>query len=238
MEVALAAPSGVSAPLGPELMNAQGISKRYPLGRSHIQALDGVTLSIRKGEFLGLTGPSGSGKSTLLHILGLLDTPDAGAITLEGEALETLTPRLRTLLRRELIGFVFQSFNLVPVMSVFDNVEYPLVLSRRSSRERRSRTSEILERVELARYAKQLPDKLSGGQRQRVAIARALVKRPRLVIADEPTASLDTKTALRVIALMKELASEFGTTFVVATHDPRMASRCDRVVELTDGRIS
>ncbi|HEY8906631.1 MAG TPA: ABC transporter ATP-binding protein, partial [Rhodoferax sp.] len=171
------------------------VFKTYHLGEHVIPALQGVDLSVQRGELLALTGPSGSGKSTLLNLCGLIDTPDSGDIVLGGQPVNRLNEVQRTLLRRDALGFVFQSFNLVPVMTVFDNVDYPLFIAGVPAAERRQRVNAQLKAVGLQEHAHHLPDALSGGQRQRVAIARALVKRPRLVIADEPTASLDSHTA-------------------------------------------
>ncbi|HGP5685014.1 TPA: ABC transporter ATP-binding protein [Vibrio cholerae O1] len=214
-----------------------GVRKTYRLGAHVIPALQGVDLLVQRGELLALTGPSGSGKSTLLNLCGLIDTPDAGEIMLGGTAVQGLDEQARTLLRRDALGFVFQSFNLVPVMTVAENVDYPLFLAGVPAAERRDRVAQQLAAVGLQAHAHHRPDALSGGQRQRVAIARALVKRPRLVIADEPTASLDSHTADQVLDLMRARGQAEGAAFVIATHDSRLTRRCDRVVALLDGRI-
>lgn len=214
-----------------------GVRKTYRLGAHVIPALQGVDLVVQRGELLALTGPSGSGKSTLLNLCGLIDTPDAGEIMLGGTAVQRLDEQARTLLRRDALGFVFQSFNLVPVMTVAENVDYPLFLAGVPAAERRDRVAQQLAAVGLQAHAHHRPDALSGGQRQRVAIARALVKRPRLVIADEPTASLDSHTADQVLDLMRARGQAEGAAFVIATHDSRLTRRCDRVVALLDGRI-
>ncbi len=214
-----------------------GVHKTYRLGQHVIHALQGVDLTVERGELLALTGPSGSGKSTLLNLCGLIDTPDSGEIALGGQAVVGLNEVQRTLLRRDALGFVFQSFNLVPVMTVAENVDYPLFLTGVPLAERRERVAAQLAAVGLQEHAQHRPDALSGGQRQRVAIARALVKRPRLVIADEPTASLDSHTADQVLDLMRELGHAEGAAFVFATHDSRLTRRCDRVLSLLDGRI-
>ena len=214
-----------------------GVHKTYRLGAHVVPALRGVDLAVQPGEMLALTGPSGSGKSTLLNLCGLIDTPDRGALWLHGQPVQELDERARTLLRRDALGFVFQSFNLVPVMTVADNVDYPLFLAGLPARERRQRVAEALQRVGLLDHAAHRPDALSGGQRQRVAIARALVKRPVLVIADEPTASLDSHTADQVMDLMRERCHAEGAAFVIATHDERLTRRCDRVLRLADGVI-
>jgi putative ABC transport system ATP-binding protein len=186
---------------------------------------------------LALTGPSGSGKSTLLNLAGLIDQADRGEIRLRGRDIGGLNEHEATLLRRDAIGFVFQGFNLVPVMTVADNVDYPLMLAGVGAGERAERVAQVLHAVGLHEHAAHRPDALSGGQRQRVAIARALVKRPTLVIADEPTASLDSQTADQVLDLMRERGHAQGAAFLIATHDARLLRRCDRVVALLDGRI-
>lgn len=221
----------------PPVVALRGIHKTYRLGLHTIPALQGVDLSVARGELLALTGPSGSGKSTILNLCGLIDTPDSGEIELNGQPVKGLSENALTLLRRDALGFVFQSFNLVPVMTVAENVDYPLFLAGVPAPERRQRVADQLAAVGLAEHAHHRPDALSGGQRQRVAIARALVKRPKLVIADEPTASLDSHTADQVLNLMRERGHAQGAAFVIATHDSRLTARCDRVVALLDGRI-
>ncbi|TFW21425.1 ABC transporter ATP-binding protein [Massilia arenosa] len=220
------------------LMALAAITKSFTLGSATIHALRGVDMSIRRGETVAVTGPSGSGKSTLLNLCGLLDQPDGGEVWFDGAALRNASETSRAQLRRAAIGFVFQSFNLVPVMSAADNVDYPLYLLGVPPRERAERVARALDRVGLSGFAKHRPDQLSGGQRQRVAIARAIVKNPRLVIADEPTANLDAATAAQVISLMKQLAHEQGTSFVIATHDDRMLAHCDRALMLDDGVLA
>ncbi|CAG1018011.1 sulfonate transport system ATP-binding protein [Burkholderiaceae bacterium] len=219
------------------VLELRGLRKTYRLGSHVVPALQGVDLLLQPGELLALTGPSGSGKSTLLNIAGLVDRPDAGEVLLRGRTVTGIGETEATLLRRDAIGFVFQSFNLVPVMTVADNVDYPLFLSGVPPAQRRERVAQMLAAVGLAEHANHRPDALSGGQRQRVAIARALVKRPSLVIADEPTASLDSHTADQVLDLMREIGHAQGAAFLVATHDVRLLRRCDRVIALLDGRI-
>jgi putative ABC transport system ATP-binding protein len=214
-----------------------GLHKTYRLGAHVVPALRGIDLAVQPGELLALTGPSGSGKSTILNMCGLIDTPDSGEIVLGGVPVTGVDEIQRTLLRRDAIGFVFQSFNLVPVMTVAENVDYPLFLAGIPAAQRKQRVAQQLEAVGLQEHADHLPDALSGGQRQRVAIARALVKRPRLVIADEPTASLDSATAEQMLSLMRELGHADGAAFVIATHDSRLTQRCDRVLNLLDGRL-
>jgi len=219
------------------VVELHAVHKTYRLGEHVIPALQGIDLKVQSGELLALTGPSGSGKSTILNLCGLIDTPDSGDIVLDGKPVNGLNEMQRTLLRRDALGFVFQNFNLVPVMTVAENVDYPLFIAGVSASERRERVAAQLKAVGLLEHAQHRPDALSGGQRQRVAIARALVKRPRLVIADEPTASLDSHTADQVLELMRELGHAEGAAFVIATHDSRLSSRCDRVVALLDGRL-
>ena len=219
------------------VVELRGVHKTYRLGQHVIPALQGVDLVVQRGELLALTGPSGSGKSTILNLAGLIDTPDSGEILLAGQAVTALSEIPCTLLRRDALGFVFQSFNLVPVMTVAENVDYPLFIAGVPAAERRERVAAQLAAVGLQDHAQHRPDALSGGQRQRVAIARALVKRPRLVIADEPTASLDSHTADQVLDLMRERCHAEGAAFVIATHDSRLTQRCDRVLALLDGRL-
>jgi len=214
-----------------------GLRKSYRVGETSVEALKGVSLDVLSGEMVALTGPSGSGKSTLLNLCGLIDTPDAGSRELGGMTIDGLDEIGLTRLRREKVGFIFQGFNLVPVMTVYDNVEYPLLLLGVSAAERRRLTLTALQQVGLEDYVRRLPDALSGGQRQRVAIARALVKSPALVIADEPTANLDSTTARQIVDLLHELAREHNASVVVATHDERMSSHCDRVLHLIDGEL-
>jgi putative ABC transport system ATP-binding protein len=230
------APAAASAVTTAEaLLSLSGISKSYLLGGQRVPALSGVNLDIDRGEFVALTGPSGSGKSTLLNICGLLDRPDDGAYRLDGIDAASLSEEERSLLRREKIGFVFQGFNLIPVMTAFENVEYPLLLAGVGTGPRRERVMATLAAVGLTGFERRRPDELSGGQRQRVAVARALVKGTRLLIADEPTANLDSITAEQIIGLMHGLAEDAGVTVIVATHDARVAARCDIVVTLRDG---
>jgi putative ABC transport system ATP-binding protein len=221
----------------PAVMALHQVHKTYHLGAHVVSALQGVDLSVQRGELLALTGPSGSGKSTILNLCGLIDTPDSGDILFGGQSVAALNEDQRTLLRRDALGFVFQNFNLVPVMTVAENVDYPLFLTGVPAAERRERVAAQLRAVGLQDHAQHRPDALSGGQRQRVAIARALVKRPRLVIADEPTASLDSHTADQVLDLMRECGHAEGAAFLIATHDSRLTQRCDRIVALMDGRL-
>ncbi|ELI0633954.1 TPA: ABC transporter ATP-binding protein [Vibrio campbellii] len=213
------------------------LSRDYALGSQTVRALRDVSGEVFAGEMVALCGPSGSGKSTLLNVLGMLDTQYQGQVTFAGSPYPTEQMQAAKM-RREKLGFVFQKFNLVPVMTALENVAYPLRLNGFSKAEQTELATQILEHVGLGEFIHHMPDNLSGGQQQRVAIARALVHKPALVIADEPTASLDSQTANKVIDIMKGLGHELGTTFIVATHDPRMASRCDRTIELVDGKIT
>jgi putative ABC transport system ATP-binding protein len=220
------------------LLRLEDVTRTYRTGATAVAALRGVSLSVDAGEFVALVGPSGSGKSTLLHLCGLVDVPDSGRYALDGEDTRGLPAAALARLRRERIGFVFQGFNLVPVLTAFENVEVPLLLLGTPRAERARRVRAALAAVGLAAEARRRPDALSGGQRQRVAVARALVKDPRLVIADEPTANLDGATAAQVIDLMRSLGRERGATFLVATHDARLTERCDRAVFLKDGVLA
>ncbi|MCS0307192.1 ABC transporter ATP-binding protein [Vibrio diabolicus] len=213
------------------------LSRDYALGNQTVRALRDVSGEVFAGEMVALCGPSGSGKSTLLNVLGMLDTQYQGQVTFADSPYPTGQMQAAKM-RREKLGFVFQKFNLVPVMTALENVAYPLHLNGFSKAEQTELATQMLEHVGLGEFIHHMPDNLSGGQQQRVAIARALVHKPALVIADEPTASLDSQTANKVIDIMKGLGHELGTTFIVATHDPRMASRCDRTIELVDGKIT
>lgn len=219
------------------VIELRGVTKTYRLGKHLVSALKGIDLSVVQGELLALTGPSGSGKSTILNICGLIDQQDVGELLLGGHKIDRLDETSRTLLRRETLGFIFQGFNLVPVMSVAENVDYPLFIAGVPAAQRKARVAEQLAAVGLLEQAGHLPDELSGGQRQRVAIARALIKRPALVIADEPTASLDSVTADRVLLLMREQCHKQGAAFLIATHDDRLRNNCDRIVSIKDGVI-
>ena len=209
------------------------------MGALEVQALKGVSLEIAEGEFVSVAGPSGSGKTTLMNIIGLIDNFNRGSLTINKVEIVSQNRQELARLRREFIGFVFQSFNLLPVLNVFENVELPLILAKKggSKAERRDRVNYLLEEVGLVDRRKHIPTELSGGQQQRVAIARALVTSPRIVIADEPTANLDSKTGEKVLSLMKEINQNEKTTFIFSTHDPEIWKMADHIVFLQDGSI-
>ena len=214
------------------------VCKDYRLGEQIVRALDDVSVSIEEGVFLAIAGPSGSGKSTLLNLIGCIDTPSSGRIVIDGKDVSGQTPDELADLRARTIGFIFQTFNLLPVLSAEENVEYPLLQMREIGRdERRARVAKMLEIVGLSRFAGHRPNQLSGGQRQRVAIARALVTRPRIVLADEPTANLDHKTGEGILTLMQEINRKSGTTFIFSTHDRKVMAKANRLVRIEDGRV-
>jgi putative ABC transport system ATP-binding protein len=221
-----------------EIIQCNKIGKNYHLGSTSICALQDISCSFSPGEFSAIAGPSGSGKTTLLNLLGCLDKPDHGRLFLEGRDITNEPLKHLTAYRRQKLGFIFQSFNLIPVLSAYENVEYPLLLNGTPVRERRERVPEMLDRVGLSDRGNHRPNELSGGQRQRVAIARALVSRPALVLADEPTANLDSNTGAEIVRLMRQLSLESGTTFLFSTHDPRILNNADRVLRLEDGRVA
>jgi putative ABC transport system ATP-binding protein len=213
------------------------VSKTYRLGKVDVTALDDVSFGVAAGEFVAIAGPSGSGKTTLLNVIGCLDTPTSGDIWIDGEAVSALSAGARADLRARKLGFVFQTFNLIPVLSAWENVEYPLLIHPRDGGDRRARVTAALAHVGLSERSRHRPTELSGGQQQRVAIARALVGEPALVLADEPTANLDSATGRDIVELMRRLNRERGVTFVFSTHDARIMSAADRVLEISDGRL-
>ncbi len=219
------------------LVEASGLSRSYRMGASVVPAVRGVSLAIAPGEFVALKGPSGSGKTTLLNLLGLLDRPDSGTVRIEGKDGEALSEDERSDLRRDRFGFVFQTFNLIPVLTAEENVAYPMALAGLSSDVRRARSRELLASVGLSDKLGVRPDLLSGGQRQRVAIARSLANGPSVVFADEPTANLDSRTAEEILDLMREINASRGVAFLFATHDALVVSRARRVVTLHDGAV-
>jgi len=213
------------------------VSKDYRLGKTEVAALRNINLEVRSGDFTVLAGPSGSGKTTILNLVGLIDKPTAGEVRIGGEDTISRGPNALTSIRRDRIGYIFQMFNLVPVLTVFENVEYPLILGRVPAWERRRRVLDALDKVGLAGRIRHRPSELSGGERQRASIARAVVKKPSLVLADEPTANLDSSAGAVVLDLMRRLNCEEGVTFLFSSHDPRIIEAGRRVVRLKDGRI-
>ena len=220
-----------------ELIRLEGVGRRFHLGGSEVLALNGVSLAIEAGEYLAVMGPSGSGKSTLLNVLGLLDRPDEGEYWLEGARTARLAEPELARLRGQAIGFVFQSFHLVPRLTAFENVALPLMLAGMAPAERTTRVAALLAELGLFSRADHRPAELSGGQRQRVAIARAMVTQPRLLLADEPTGNLDSRSGEEVIALLERLNRERGVTLVVVTHDERIGARAGRRIRMNDGRL-
>jgi putative ABC transport system ATP-binding protein len=219
------------------LIELHSVSKHYRLGEVTIPALTDVDLAIGEGEFIAITGPSGSGKTTLLNLIGCLDLPTGGKVLLGGKSVAECSEKELDILRSRTLGMIFQSFNLIPVLTARENIELPLYLHRLSASEREQRVRHAMASVGIERFADHLPDKLSGGQRQRVGIARALVTRPRLILADEPTANLDSANALAIIEEMRQLNRQQGVTFVFSTHDDRLLKSVDHVVQVRDGKV-
>ena len=218
------------------LIELHNVTKRYTIGEQEILALNGINLLIEQGEYAAIIGPSGSGKSTLMHLLGCLDTPSSGTMHLDGVDVSKASGDKLSEMRNQKIGFVFQSFNLLPKLNVLQNVELPMIYSGISAHDRHLRALEAIERVELQHRVKNTPLQLSGGQMQRVAIARALVNKPKIIFADEPTGNLDSKTGANILELFREL-SEQGSTIVLVTHDTKIASHTPRRIEIADGLI-
>ncbi|HTM26238.1 MAG TPA: ABC transporter ATP-binding protein [Vicinamibacterales bacterium] len=218
------------------MIQLEGVTRRFE-GRAGVTALDDTSLTIARGQMVSIVGPSGSGKSTLLNLIGALDRPTSGDVRIDGESLARLSDDRRTKVRRDKIGFIFQFFNLLPTLTCFENVGLPLHLRGWPRKEVAARARELLELVRLGDRLEHLPDELSGGQRQRVAIARALSIYPPILLADEPTGNLDTRTGQDILALIRDLHSRFGATVVIVTHDPAVAASCERTVTLRDGRI-
>ena len=219
------------------LVRLTDVARTYRLGRVRVRALTGVTLEVSRGDFLALAGPSGSGKTTLLNLIGCIDKPDTGRIVIDGVDVTPVPLHRLAATRRDTLGFIFQTFNLIPVLTAYENVEYPLLLQHLPAAKRRDRVRYWLEQVGLSDQASQRPDQLSGGQRQRVAIARAMAGQPKLVLADEPTANLDSVTAGKILDLVEELNVETHCTFIFATHDPALMARARRCVRMHDGDI-
>lgn len=220
-----------------EVAKVENATRVYKTGKVETQALRGVSLSIESGEFTALVGPSGSGKTTLLQLIGCLDQPSSGNVYVNGKDVSKLNRNQRADLRRSTLGFIFQFFALIPTLSAYENVEMPLLLVGQSATERRQRVMDLLESVDMTGRANHRPDQLSGGEQQRVAIARALASKPTIILADEPTANLDTANGKQVMEIMTRLNQETGVTFVFATHDPRVIKYARRVITLRDGMV-
>ena len=219
------------------VIQVENATKLYKIGEVETRALNGVSLEIAKGEFTAIVGPSGSGKTTLLQLIGCLDRPDSGSVTINGQDVTRFNANQRADLRSKDIGFIFQFFALVPVLSAYENVELPMLLTGVGAADRQKRTMELLDAVGLADRAKHRPDQMSGGQQQRVAIARALATHPALILADEPTANLDTANGEQAMTIMQKLNQQTGTAFIFATHDQRIISFARRIIEMRDGKI-
>lgn len=221
-----------------EIISVKNLTKKYPMGLGEFTALNSIDLTFSKGEFAGVVGPSGSGKTTLLNVIGLLDNPSDGNVILLGNMSTKLSVRQAALVRRRHLGFIFQTYNLLPVYTVFENTEFPLLLLNMTAQERRKAVVEALEWVGLTDKIKSRPSQLSGGECQRVAIARAMVKRPEIVLADEPTANLDADNSHHILQTMEKLNKELETTFIFATHDDKVISYLRRKITLVDGKVS
>jgi putative ABC transport system ATP-binding protein len=219
------------------LVELKNVSKIYGLGQARVRALDGVTLKIEKGEFMSIMGPSGSGKTTLLNVIGCLDRPTSGEVKIEGRDVVQMSAGELNALRLRKLGFVFQTFNLVPTLTALENVEFRLSLAGLNGSEQRRQATKLLKLVGLGGRLKHRPNQMSAGERQRIAIARALTNNPELVLADEPTGNLDTAIGREIIALMRDLNRKFEKTFIIVTHNPEVARATDRVVVLKDGKI-
>ncbi len=220
-----------------EMITLSGVTKEYSLGKLRVEAVKSVNLIVAEGEFLALTGPSGSGKTTLLNLIGLMDFPSRGRILFDGQEMSGLNDKQRTRMRLEKIGFIFQSFNLIPVLTALENVEFPLSIGNGRKRDSKATATDLLELVGLKDYLNRRPFELSGGQQQRVAIARALAGQPKVVLADEPTANLDSANGESILGLMREINAARKTTFIFSTHDPRVLRHAQRKVEMVDGMI-
>ena len=222
------------------IIELSDVHKIYPLGETEVHAVKGVSFTVESGDFVSIAGPSGSGKSTILNMIGCIDVPTSGLVRVTDTDTSTLNDEQITDLRHDVVGFIFQSFNLVPVLDVFENVQFPLLLGRSgsSSKEADEWVTHLIDEVGLGDWRRHRPSELSGGQRQRVAIARALATRPRVVLADEPTANLDSTTGEQIIELMKRMNHDLGTTFVFSTHDPSTVDIADHIIRRHDGEAS
>jgi putative ABC transport system ATP-binding protein len=222
------------------IISLENVHKVYPLGKTEVHAVKGVSFDITKGDFISIAGPSGSGKSTILNMIGCIDTPTEGSVVINGTKTSGMTDNEITRLRHRTLGFIFQSFNLIPVLDVYENIEFPLLLNAKTKGtkdERKQWIDFLIEEVGLTQWRNHRPNELSGGQRQRVAIARALVTKPLIVLADEPTANLDSTTGEAIIELMKKMNKDVGTTFIFSTHDQSIVDIADHVIRLKDGGI-
>ena len=221
------------------IIELKDVHKVYPLGKVEVPAVKGVTFSIEKGDFVSIAGPSGAGKSTILNMIGLIDTPTSGEVIIDGKPTSGLSDKELTRFRHEVLGFVFQSFNLIPVLNVWENIEFPLLLSKTRIKpsEKNDWIDWLIKEVGLTEWRNHKPNELSGGQRQRVAIARALVTKPYIVLADEPTANLDSATGEQIIELMKKINREIETTFIFSTHDAKIVAVADHIIRLQDGLV-
>jgi len=218
-------------------ISAINLKKEYLLGQTTVPALRGVNINVEKGEYLCVAGPSGAGKSTFLNLIGLLDRPTGGSINFDGVDIESLNRKLFHRFRRDRIAFIFQSFNLVPVLNAYENIEFPLLIQKVDTAERKRRIDAMTEEVGIREWLNHKPDELSGGQRQRVAIARALVTKPEVIIADEPTANLDSVTGRTILELLRRLNKEEHTTFIIASHDHTLMDGADRIIRIVDGQV-
>ena len=227
----------MAMPSNAPVVSLTGVSKTYTVGEVDVPALKGVTFDIPRRRFSVIVGPSGSGKTTLLNLIGCLDTPTAGRVMVAGQDVATLADNAISDFRARRVGFIFQNFSLIPVFSAYENIEYPLLLLGLPAADRRRRATKMLEAVGLADHGRQRPNQLSGGQKQRVAIARALVKEPDFVLADEPTANLDSQTGASIIQLMRRMQEEYSTTFVFSTHDRQLMSHADDTFTIRDGQL-
>ena len=222
------------------IVELNDVVKTYPLGKTEVHAVNGISFYIEKGDFISIAGPSGSGKSTILNLIGCIDTPTSGQVLINGTDTATLNDKEITSLRHQVIGFIFQSFNLIPVLNVYENIEFPLLIGKNSmsKKEKDDWIRYLIDEVDLSQWTLHKPNELSGGQRQRVAIARALVTKPDIVLADEPTANLDSTTGETIISLMKKMNTELSTTFIFSTHDMMIVRIADHVIKLKDGLIT
>lgn len=219
------------------LININNLVKRFPIGKGEFTALNGINMTFKTGEFAGLVGPSGSGKTTLLNIIGSLDSPSEGSVNVIGQDIANLNTKKAAILRRQHMGFIFQTYNLLPVYTVYENIEFPLLLLKMSGSDRKKAVMDALDWVGLTDKIKSRPAQLSGGECQRVAIARAMVKKPKLVLADEPTANLDAANSHNILKMMANLNKELKTTFIFATHDDKVIQYLKRKISLEDGKI-